>query len=142
MRNEPVNNTNAVRTEQGKVESTQTNGVTKGHAEVHGARLYFERAGQGATLVFIHAGITDHRMWDTQFYAFADDYDVIRYDLRGYGKSNLGEGIDKAQVAQQGEPRDEEKNHSHAQDLYILLRTLGVDGATLIGASLGGGDRD
>ncbi len=132
-----VNNTNAVRTEQGKVDSQQTNGVTKGHAEVHGAQLYFERAGSGAPVIFLHAGIADHRMWDTQFFALADDYEVIRYDLRGYGQSTLGEGIDSKQVAQGKEPRDDQ-NFSHAQDLYLFLRTLGIDRATLIGSSLGG----
>ncbi|MCB0062811.1 MAG: alpha/beta hydrolase [Caldilineaceae bacterium] len=137
MKNNAVNNTNAVRTEQGNVESTQKNGVTQGYAELHDTRLYFERTGEGAPVVFLHAGIADHRMWDTQFHAFADDYDVIRYDLRGYGKSNLGEGIDRERVTQNGDPKDA-KNFSHAQDLYLLLRTLGVEGATLIGASLGG----
>lgn len=137
MRNEPVNNTNAVRTERGKVESKESNGVTKGHAEVHNTRLYFERAGAGRTLVLIHAGIADHRMWDTQFHTLADNYDVIRYDLRGYGKSNVGREIEQEQIRQNGNPSDDQ-NYSHAQDLYQLLRTLGVEGATLIGASLGG----
>ena len=132
-----VNNTNAVRTEQGTVAITQRNGVTKGYAEVHGTQLYFERAGSGRPLVFLHAGIADHRMWDIQFHAFADTYEVIRYDLRGYGRSTLGEGIDPARVARKGRPQDE-NNYSHAQDLYGLLRTLELDQATLIGASLGG----
>ncbi len=42
-----MTNTNDVRTEYGSVDSTQRNGITKGHAEVHGAQLYFERAGSG-----------------------------------------------------------------------------------------------
>jgi pimeloyl-ACP methyl ester carboxylesterase len=132
-----VNNTNEVRTERGAIDSKQVDGVTKGHAVVHGARLYFERTGRGAPVVLIHAGIADHRMWDTAFFALADAYDVIRYDLRGYGQSTLGEGIDQAQVGQGADP-DDKQNFSHAQDLYIFLRTLGLDGATLIGASLGG----
>ncbi len=132
-----VNNTNEVRTERGAIDSKQVDGVTKGHATVHGAQLYFERTGRGAPVILIHAGIADHRMWDTEFFALADEYEVVRYDLRGYGQSTLGEGIDQARVAQGADP-DDKQNFSHAQDLYIFLRTLGLDGATLIGASLGG----
>lgn len=132
-----MTNTNDVRTEYGAVDSTQSDGITKGQAEVHGAQLYFERAGRGELVVFLHAGIADHRMWDTEFYALANDYEVLRYDLRGYGKSTLGITVDPETLAEEGAPRDE-ANFSHAQDLYLLLRTLGFDQATLIGASLGG----
>ena len=130
-------NTNDVRTEYGAIDSTQRGGVTKGHAEVHGAQLYFERAGGGAPVIFLHAGIADHRMWDTQFFALADDYEVIRYDLRGYGQSTVGDGIEPTPVAQGEEPRDSAR-FSHSQDLYGLMRTLEIDRATLIGSSLGG----
>lgn len=132
-----MTNTNDVRTERGAIERTTRDGITQGHATVHGARLYFERAGQGEALVFIHAGIADHRMWDAEFYTLANDYDVIRYDLRGYGNSTLGSESVQAALAERGQPDDEE-NFSHAQDLYSLLRTLEIDQATLIGCSLGG----
>src|SRR6185437_1084028 len=52
-----------------------------------GARLYYEIAGSGHPLLLIHAGIADSRMWDEQFDVFAQHYRVIRYDLRGYGKT-------------------------------------------------------
>lgn len=132
-----MTNTNDVRTERGAIEQSERNGVTQGHATVHGARLYFERAGRGETVVFIHAGIADQRMWDAEFYALAHDYDVIRYDLRGYGKSTLGSARVQRALAAHDSPPPEE-NFTHAQDLYILLRTLGIDQATLIGCSLGG----
>lgn len=35
-------------------------------ADVNGARLYYEVAGEGHPLVLIHAGIADSRMWDDQ----------------------------------------------------------------------------
>lgn len=127
-----IDNTNQVRTEHGAVESTERAGVTRGHATVHGVHLYYERAGQGKTLVFLHAGIADHRMWDTQFFALAEEYEVIRYDLRGYGQSIPGEVDDPKQALQRGQ------DYLHSQDLYSLLRTLKVEAATLIGASLGG----
>lgn len=120
-------NTKDVRTERGDVEITESNGVTKGYAQVRNARLYFEMAGAGQPLVFLHAGIADHRMWDTQFHAFAEEYRVIRYDARGYGKSTTEDG---------GAEASEEYVHFH--DLYLLLRALEIESATLIGSSMGG----
>ena len=35
-----------------------------GYADVNGARLYYEVAGEGHPLVLLHAGICDSRMWD------------------------------------------------------------------------------
>jgi pimeloyl-ACP methyl ester carboxylesterase len=60
-----------------------------GYAEVNGVQLYFEIAGEGADLVFVHAGCADSRMWDPQFSTFARDYHVLRYHKRGYHKSTV-----------------------------------------------------
>jgi len=51
---------------------------TSGHVQVEGGRMYYERAGKGPTLVLIHAGLWDSRIWDEQFEAFAKRYEVIR----------------------------------------------------------------
>ena len=51
-------------------------------AEVNGARLYYEIAGEGPPLVLVHAGLADGRMWDEQFQEFAKHYRVLRYDRR------------------------------------------------------------
>ena len=58
-----------------------------------GARLYYEVAGSGHPLLLIHAGIADSSMWDEQFSDFAQHYRVIRYDMRGYGKTEVPAGI-------------------------------------------------
>jgi 3-oxoadipate enol-lactonase len=95
--------------------------VESGFAEVNGARLYFEVAGSGHPLVLCHAGIADSRMWDDQIPVFAERYRTIRYDLRGFGKSKMPPGT-----------------YSLSEDLYGLLRFLGVERAFIIGASMGG----
>lgn len=92
-----------------------------GFATVNGAKLYYEIAGAGRPLVLLHAGLTDGRMWDDQFHVFAQHYRVMRYDLRGYGKSD-----------QPGE------SYSHSDDLHGLLQALGIQKAALMGVSLGG----
>ncbi len=89
---------------------------------VDGARLAFELAGEGQTVVFVHAGICDRRMWELQFARYAERYRVIRYDMRGFGDSSNGAGP-----------------YSHASDLVALLDELGIDSAILVGASMGGG---
>ncbi len=91
-------------------------------ADVNGARLFYEVSGEGPPLVLLHAGIADHRMWDHQVDEFARRYRVIRYDLRGFGKSDLPPGP-----------------FSMRDDLYRLLTMLDVDRAHLVGVSMGGG---
>ena len=61
--------------------------VRRGYAEVQGTRLYYEQAGRGPDLVFVQGGQLACRMWDPQFEAFARHYRVLRYDVRGFGRS-------------------------------------------------------
>ena len=96
--------------------------VQSGIAEVNGTKLYYEMAGSGRVIVLLHGGAVDRRAWDDQFTEFAAKYRVIRYDLRGAGKS-----------------ASPVKPFSNSEDLYQLLRFLKVDKAYLIGISRGGG---
>jgi pimeloyl-ACP methyl ester carboxylesterase len=61
-------------------------------------------------------------VWDAQFQTFAEHYRVIRYDLRGHGKSAIPGG----------------ESYSHAGDLKALLDHLNIQRAFIIGQSLGG----
>ncbi len=61
--------------------------IQTGYAEINNARLYFEFAGRGTPFVMIHAGIADCRMWEEEFAHFAKSHQVLRFDMRGYGKS-------------------------------------------------------
>ncbi|HEV2744971.1 MAG TPA: alpha/beta fold hydrolase [Rubrobacter sp.] len=93
-----------------------------GTADVNGATLHYEVAGEGEPLVLVHAGISDSRMWEAQVDAFSRRYRTIRYDLRGFGRSPMVEGP-----------------FSHPADLRALLDTLEVDRAGFVGCSMGGG---
>jgi 3-oxoadipate enol-lactonase len=96
--------------------------IRHGFAEIDGGQLYFEIAGSGeVALVLVHAGIADRRMWDDQFLPFAERYQVIRYDQRGFGESSAPTGP-----------------FAYHDDLAFLLGKLGVARAVLIGCSLGG----
>jgi 3-oxoadipate enol-lactonase len=97
--------------------------VQTGFAEVNGTTLYYEVAGTGHPFVLEHGHLLDRRSWDDQFAVFAQHYKVIRYDQRGFGDSGL---ITK------GRP------YSDRQDLYELMKFLGIDSAYLMGCSGGG----
>ena len=61
--------------------------MEQGYAALNGTRLYYEVAGAGAPVALAHGFTLDHRMWDEQFSALAERYRVVRYDLRGFGRS-------------------------------------------------------
>jgi 3-oxoadipate enol-lactonase len=92
-----------------------------GFLDTQGAPLYYEVAGTGYPLLLIHAGIADSRMWDDQFQTFAQQYRVIRYDLRGYGRSEIPAGP-----------------FADHEDTFALLEHLGIRQAHVIAISFGG----
>lgn len=95
--------------------------TTGGYAEINGARLWYETAGDGDALLLLHAGICDASMWDEHMAPLAARFRVIRYDMRGFGHSNLPDGS----FAAHGDARG-------------LLAFLGVSRAHILGVSMGG----
>jgi pimeloyl-ACP methyl ester carboxylesterase len=92
-----------------------------GHIDLGSSKLYYETIGTGYPLVLIHDGLVDCRVWDEQILFFAEQYQVIRYDRRGYGRS---------------EPPAED--YSNVEDLHTLLQFLEIENASLMGVSAGG----
>ena len=84
--------------------------------------LHYEVTGEGEWLVLIHGNTLDLRMWDDQLPAFSRHYRVLRYDLRGFGRS----------------PLPGAQPYSHAQDLRNLLQHLGCRRAHILCSSMGG----
>jgi pimeloyl-ACP methyl ester carboxylesterase len=93
-----------------------------GLADINGAKMYYEVAGSGHPLIMVHAGIAHSGMWDDQFAFFAEHYQVIRFDMRGFGQTVPVEG-----------------EFSNREDLHALLKHLRVERAYLMGCSKGGG---
>jgi 3-oxoadipate enol-lactonase len=91
-------------------------------ADTNGARIHFERRGAGEPLILLHAGVADSRMWEPQVAAFAQHFDVITPDIRGYGESDL--------PAAEWNPR---------ADVLELMDRLQLQRAHLVGCSIGGG---
>ncbi len=95
--------------------------LESGFVQAEDGKLHYEANGTGPALVLIHAGFLDRRMWDQQFQLFSKHYRVIRYDVRGYGKSDRPE-----------------TNFSDYKDLHTLLSHLGIGSTHIIGVSNGG----
>jgi pimeloyl-ACP methyl ester carboxylesterase len=83
--------------------------------------LYAEVAGEGPAVALVHEGICDSRMWDPQWDSFTRSHRVLRYDLRGYGRSPIEPGT-----------------FSNARDLVELIEQHDLERVTLVGVSLGG----
>jgi pimeloyl-ACP methyl ester carboxylesterase len=84
------------------------------------AGLFYEVSGAGDPLVFIHAFSVDRRIWEPQVAAFQNRFRVIRYDLRGHGRSAAPSGPSTSY-----------------EDLRSVLDALGINRATLVGLSAG-----
>jgi len=97
--------------------------VKRGWINIGDAKLYYEEQGKGEPLILVHGHSLDHTMWNEQFHEFAKTHRVIRYDLRGYGRSSMP---------------SEDKQFLHAEDLNALMQKLGIQKAHLVGLSLGG----
>jgi pimeloyl-ACP methyl ester carboxylesterase len=102
-------------------ETTAPPGVKTGYVKVGDAELYYEELGEGDPVVLIHGGALDCRMWDGTFETLARRFRVIRYDVRGLGRSNSPPGA----------------YYDHG-DLYALLKRLGIRKTAVVGLSLGG----
>lgn len=91
----------------------------------HGGRLHYEIAGDPASpaVTLLHPGLWDARTWDPLFEPWAERFRVMRYDLRGYGRSSRPDG----------------SSYSHVRDLVALLDHLGIERTALVGCSMGGG---
>lgn len=95
-------------------------------AEHDGVGLAYERAGtpSGETVVFVEGLGYGRWMWNWQREALADEYDLLLWDNRGTGESDT--------------PQGPYTIPEMAGDLAAVLDAAGVDGAHVVGASMGG----
>jgi 3-oxoadipate enol-lactonase len=90
------------------------------YLDVPGARLYYEVAGHGPAVLFLHGFSLDTRMWDDQWQVFADHYRVVRLDFRGFGRTEA-----------------EAVAYSTEEDIVSLLDHLHIERAHIVGLSMG-----
>ena len=93
--------------------------------ELHGHRVIYRMAGSGPPVVLIHGMVNSSVHWEPVALRLAEEHTVIAPDLIGHG--------DSAAV------RGDYSLGAHASSIRDLLAVLGVDRATIVGHSLGGG---
>jgi pimeloyl-ACP methyl ester carboxylesterase len=91
-----------------------------------GVKLYYEEAGTGLPLVFVHEFAGDHRSYEPQLRHFARRYRCVAFNARGYPPSDVP--VDPASYSQ-----------DHARDdVLAILDGLGLDRSHVVGISMGG----
>src|SRR5881296_155652 len=93
---------------------------------VGSVKLYYEEAGRGAPLVFVHEFAGDAQSWRPQTAFFARRYRAIAFNARGYPPSDVPE--DPEAYSQQ----------QAADDIKGVLDGLGLARAHVCGLSMGG----
>jgi 3-oxoadipate enol-lactonase len=83
--------------------------------------ISYDVTGSGPSLLLLHAGVADRRMWEPQLHVLSRRHRVLSVDLHGFGDSPLPEG-----------PYD------HVEDVLAVLDETGADRAAVVGASFGG----
>src|SRR5262245_2649948 len=90
-----------------------------------GVKLYYEEAGSGIPIVFVHEFAGDFRSWESQVRCFSRRYRCITYNARGYPPSDV--------------PPGERYSQERARDdISAVLDGLKIDAAHIVGLSMGG----
>jgi pimeloyl-ACP methyl ester carboxylesterase len=92
---------------------------------LHGQEVAYRRAGDGPVLLLLHGIASSSEAWLPTMELLRHRFTVLAPDLFGHGQS--------------AKPRSDYSLGNHAAGLRDLLQILGLEGATLIGHSFGGG---
>ncbi|MEA2390472.1 MAG: hypothetical protein QOK31_581 [Solirubrobacteraceae bacterium] len=92
---------------------------------LHGHRVIYRVAGSGPPVVLIHGMVNSSRHWEAVALRLAESHTVIAPDLIGHGDAAT--------------PRGDYSLGAHAAWIRDLLAVLGIERASLVGHSLGGG---
>src|SRR5262249_9070305 len=103
--------------------TAEENGARKtvaGHLSVEGQKMYYETCGAGMPVVLLHDGMLHAVTWDRIWATLCNKFHVVRYDRRGYGRSDVPQ-----------------HRFSPTDDLHALLAHLHVQKSFLVGSSSG-----
>jgi pimeloyl-ACP methyl ester carboxylesterase len=92
---------------------------------LHGRRAVYRIAGSGPPVVLIHGMLNSSSHWQTVAMDLARDHTVVAPDLIGHGDSAA--------------PRGDYSLGAHAASIRDVLAAIGIDRASIVGHSLGGG---
>jgi pimeloyl-ACP methyl ester carboxylesterase len=96
------------------------------YADSNGVCLYYEEAGKGTSIVFVHEFAGDLRSWEPQMRHFSRQYRCIAFNARGYAPSD----VPKARSAY--------SQSIATDDIAAVVRHLKLGKAHVVGCSMGG----
>lgn len=107
------------------INSYAEQGLDMPKKEACGLPHYYEQVGEGKSLVFIHGAFADSQIWEPQWHYFSSQYRLMRYDLRGHGKTGASQ-VERYSMS------------TFADDLESLLDSLEIFSPIICGLSWGG----
>ena len=96
------------------------------YADFKGVQLYYEEAGTGFPIIFVHEFAGDLRSWEGQMRYFSRRYRCIAFNARGYLPSDVPAAVSQYSQA------------IATDDIANVMRSLGIRKAHIIGCSMGG----
>lgn len=90
-----------------------------------GVKLYYEEAGQGRPILFVHEFMGEYRCWEAQMRYFSRRYRCIAYNARGYPPSDVPSTVEDYSFERQ------------RADVLAMLDGLKIDRAHIVGLSMG-----
>jgi pimeloyl-ACP methyl ester carboxylesterase len=90
----------------------------------NGLQVYTYGSKDNQAIVFLHGFVYDSSMWDKQIEALKDDFYCVAFDIRGMGKSIIGDGIYTMEML--------------ADDLFDVIKELELTNPVVCGLSMGG----
>ncbi len=94
--------------------------------KANGIRIYYELSGKKDSpwVVLSHSLASSLKMWELQMEALESHFQVLRYDIRGHGRSEVTEGPYTFDLL--------------AEDVMGLLDALSIEKVNWVGLSMGG----
>jgi pimeloyl-ACP methyl ester carboxylesterase len=94
------------------------------YVNVNGVKIAYTLAGRGQPLLFLHGWMCNRQFWKKQIEFFSKRYRVLTMDFRGQGESDV--------------PAGGYTPGRLADDVFAVMKNLGIDRTVVIGHSMGG----
>ncbi len=91
-----------------------------------GGKLFFETAGTGTAIVFVHEFGGNHWSWEPQMNFFSRRHQCVTFAARGFPPSDIPENTDRYSQARA------------ADDIIDVMNAAGIERAHIVGLSMGG----
>lgn len=95
------------------------------YADAKGIRLYYEEAGRGTPIIFVHEFSGSLESWEAQLRYFSRRYRCVAFNARGYPPSDVPKAVSHYTY------------QKVTDDIAVIMRHLGLRKAHIVGCSMG-----